>query len=113
MMDVQLGEGTLRHSYSALTLSLVQGDKVKLTMQFKGREMEFKSLGREMFEVIHPFWKTDPTQDARKCLNVCQSCLEYGTAVYLPCGQHITRLVGCSDSLTISARRERWHRTLR
>lgn len=29
----------------------VQGDKVKLTMRFKGREMEFQSLGKEMFTV--------------------------------------------------------------
>lgn len=32
-------------------MSALQGDKVKLTMQFKGREMEFKNLGREMFQV--------------------------------------------------------------
>lgn len=32
-------------------ISLLQGDKVKLTMQFKGREMDFKNLGREMFQV--------------------------------------------------------------
>ena len=29
----------------------LQGDKVKLTMQFKGREMEFQELGRQMFDV--------------------------------------------------------------
>ena len=31
---------------------LPQGNKVKLTCQFKGREIEFQSIGRELFEVI-------------------------------------------------------------
>jgi len=30
----------------------VQGNKVKLTCQFKGREIEFQSIGRELFEVL-------------------------------------------------------------
>ena len=29
----------------------LQGDKVKLTLQFKGREMQFQQIGRDMFDV--------------------------------------------------------------
>ena len=29
---------------------LAKGARVKLTVQFKGREMEFKEIGREMFD---------------------------------------------------------------
>lgn len=29
---------------------LTKGDRVKLSLQFKGREMEFKEIGREMFD---------------------------------------------------------------
>ena len=30
----------------------LQGNKVKLTCSFKGREIEFQSIGRELFEVL-------------------------------------------------------------
>ena len=29
----------------------LQGNKVKLTCQFRGREMEFQNIGRELFDV--------------------------------------------------------------
>lgn len=31
--------------------SLLQGDKVKLTITFKGREMQFQEIGRDLFKV--------------------------------------------------------------
>lgn len=30
---------------------LLQGDKVKLTITFKGREMQFQDIGRDLFKV--------------------------------------------------------------
>ena len=32
---------------------LGKGHRVKLTLQFRGREMEFQQIGREMFQVGH------------------------------------------------------------
>lgn len=34
-----------------MIIGILQGDKVKLTCQFRGREMEFQDIAREMFEV--------------------------------------------------------------
>jgi len=41
---------------------VAQGNKVKLTCQFRGREMEFQNIAREMFDVrlltaeLQGFW---------------------------------------------------------
>lgn len=33
-------------------MSSLQGDKVKFTLQFRGREMQFQDEGSKMFQVI-------------------------------------------------------------
>ena len=52
----------------------LQGDKVKLTMQFKGREMEFQELGRQMFDVSSSPQQTNATAllIIQPCCNPCQ-----------------------------------------
>ena len=52
--ELKLRPATDVHDYQvkvrAAQKFLAKGDKVKLTLQFKGREMEFKDIGRQMFE---------------------------------------------------------------
>ena len=51
--EVKLRPATDVHDYQtkvrAASKFLSKGARVKLTVQFKGREMEFKEIGREMF----------------------------------------------------------------
>ena len=51
--ELKLRPGTDVHDYQvkvrAAQKFLQKGDRVKLSLQFKGREMEFKDIGREMF----------------------------------------------------------------
>lgn len=52
--ELKLRPSTDVHDYQvkvrAAEKFLSKGSRVKLTIQFKGREMEFKQIGREMFE---------------------------------------------------------------
>ena len=51
--EVKMRPGTDVHDYQtkvrAAAKFIAKGARVKLTVQFKGREMEFKDIGREMF----------------------------------------------------------------
>lgn len=52
--ELKLRPGTDVHDYQVRLRSaqkfLAKGNRVKLTLQFRGREMEFKSVGKEMFD---------------------------------------------------------------
>ena len=61
---------------------LLQGDKVKLTITFKGREMQFQEIGRDLFKVLpHPFTAADHRkqihfQQFRPCLVALWTLME-------------------------------------
>lgn len=38
-------------AWQSVYIVVPQGNKVKLTCQFRGREMEFQNIGRDLFEV--------------------------------------------------------------
>jgi len=52
--ELKMRPGTDVHDYQvkvrAARKFIDKGNRVKLTLQFRGREMEFKEIGREMFE---------------------------------------------------------------
>ena len=54
--------------------SLLQGDKVKLTITFKGREMQFQEIGRDLFKVL-PCSFVEPAHDLSDLSNLQQSLL--------------------------------------
>ncbi len=53
--ELKLRPNTDVHDYQVRLRSaqkfLEKGNKVKLTLQFKGREMEFRDIGQDMFQV--------------------------------------------------------------
>lgn len=51
----------------------LQGDKVKLVMRFKGREMDFRDEAKETFEV-----------SPACCTIICLKCQDLGRATTLP-----------------------------
>ncbi len=60
----------LRWASSQAMNTLLQGNKVKLTCSFKGREIEFQSIGRELFEVLPPLAQPLSASSRRALLTV-------------------------------------------
>ena len=90
----------------------LQGDKVKLTMQFKGREMEFQELGRQMFDVSSSPQQRNATAllIIQPCCNPCQ-CKTLLARPTLP--QRLeSALWDCSDLSATWGRRRQSRKTL-
>ena len=52
----------------------MQGDKVKLSLQFRGREIEMQSIGRDLFQVlIKPYSFSEYRHIDRHCLFLSQA----------------------------------------
>ena len=56
---------------------LLQGDRVKLTLTFKGREMQFQDIGKDLFKVrsLHGSSSADSITAAAASLHLTPSLL--------------------------------------
>ena len=84
--EIKFRPGTDIHDYEvkmrSVTKFLEKGDKVKITMRFRGREMAHQELGRELLE------------------RVAADIEDYGKIEYIPKmeGRQMTMMIGPSSS---------------